>query len=325
MNNIEDFFNENPWLEINAPNYPAGRRLYLKDDRFWASINQDNRLVFFIHEEGIRAKDKITNISSINIEIEVYGPNSSRLICTLLDSDPEIIQKFVTVSKDVAHSCSGYSGKDLLINAKKRILSWSSFLKPQRNGLSEDEFKGFYGELYIFTKVLMPNFDADECLRFWVGTENKKQDFIAGSSAVEIKTSFGGNKNVATISSLEQLDRNTDYLYLVKLLFNPARKKEGESLLSLFEECLKIFDHDLYNRTAFLNKISPYYDNASEDQINESLTHISSTVYSVVDGFPCLTSSNTDIAIKTCKYTIDLGLASQFVCPKTLLELFNDG
>ena len=325
MSSINDFFNENPWRDIKTPNYPTGRRLYLKDDRFWASVDSDNRLVFFIHEEGIKARDKITHISGINIEIEVYGEDSSRLMCTLLDSSPDIVEKFITVAKDVAHSCAEYSGRDLLLNAKKRILSWSSFLKPQRSGLSESEFKGFFGELYVFTKILISNFDADECLRFWVGTEYKKQDFIVGQSALEIKTSFVGNKNTATISSLEQLERNTDELFLVKLLFNSAKNRSGNSLESMYKECLEDIGEDLHSRTIFLNKISPYYDNASEDQIKEPLTHISTTVYSVEEGFPCLTKSNTYAAITLCKYSIDLNLASQFVQQKTLLEIFNDG
>jgi hypothetical protein len=325
MNSINDFFNDNPWKDIKVATYPNGRRLYLKDERFWAAIDDNNRPVFFIHEEGIKARDKITNISGINIDIDVYGDNSSRLVCTLLDSSSEIMEKFTTVAKDVAHSCAKYSGKDLLINAKKRILSWSNFLKPDRSGLSDAEFKGFYGELYVFTKILVPNFNSDECLRFWVGTEYKKQDFIVGETAVEIKSSFGGNKNSVIISSLEQLDRNTNHLFLVKLLFNPSKNDIGITLQSMYKECLESFGADLHSRTVFFNKISGYYFSATDAQLKEPLAHISSIIYSVEEGFPCLNSSNTSSAIESCKYSIDLNQVSQFIKQKSLLEIFEYG
>ena len=325
MSNINGFFSENPWKNIKTPSYPAGRRLYLKDDRFWAAIDSEKRLVFFIHEEGVRAKDKVTNISGINIDIETYGHSSSRLICTLLDTSPETTEKFIIVAKDVAHSCAVYSGKELLLNAKKRILSWSDFLKEKKGGLSESEFRGFFGELYVFTKVLAPNFNADECLRFWVGTEHKKQDFIAGETAVEIKTAFGGNKDVVTISSLEQLERKTTQLFLAKLLFNPAKNVNSITLQGMYDECLNAFGDDLLSRTLFLNKISRYYCNCSDTQLKEALTHISTVIYSIEDDFPCLKTSNTNSAITSCSYTINLNQVSQFIRQDSLLEIFING
>ena len=53
MSNYEDFFKDDPWSEITEPSYPEGRQLYMNDDRFWVSRNQEGQIQFFIHEKEI--------------------------------------------------------------------------------------------------------------------------------------------------------------------------------------------------------------------------------------------------------------------------------
>ena len=48
MNDIEKFFNDDPWQHINSPIYPNGQRLYQKDERFWVSMDASDRLIFFL-------------------------------------------------------------------------------------------------------------------------------------------------------------------------------------------------------------------------------------------------------------------------------------
>ena len=50
MNDADRVFREDPWEGID--DQEASRRLYEKDKRFWVSIDEEDRLVFFIRENG---------------------------------------------------------------------------------------------------------------------------------------------------------------------------------------------------------------------------------------------------------------------------------
>ena len=49
MNDADRVFREDPWEGIDDKD--ASRRLYEKDKRFWVSIDEEDRLVFFIREK----------------------------------------------------------------------------------------------------------------------------------------------------------------------------------------------------------------------------------------------------------------------------------
>ena len=51
-NNIQDFFRDDPWDLIKEPCYPEGRRLYLKDERFWVSMDENREILFFVQDKG---------------------------------------------------------------------------------------------------------------------------------------------------------------------------------------------------------------------------------------------------------------------------------
>lgn len=304
MSEFADFFSDDPWKEILAPCYPEGRRLYRDDSRFWVSMNEDGQVLFFVHEPGIKTVKALNNMAGIDVEICSMGSNSSRLVCTLLEPGEDIREKFSIVAKDIAFSCSQYSGAQLFTKAIEKIKSWADFLKPRRDGLTPSEYIGLVGELYSLTEIFMNVHSPSESIRFWIGPEGKKQDFTLNSMAVEVKTTLSGSPNVVKISSLDQLDRITEKLYLLRLIFNISSEGSGVSLESLYETCLGKIEDDLATKTLFLKKISRLFGKASEQQLKESLSILSMALYDVSGEFPLLTRSSVPDGIASAKYEI---------------------
>lgn len=324
-NETERFFNDDPWACIDLPCYPEGRRLYLDDDRFWVSIDEVGHLVFFIHEEGVNLGKAFNSFSSVKVDIARYGGFSSRLKCTLVEQYADVKEKFAIVAKDVAYNCSRYSGKQLFIKALERIKSWSDFLKPERVGISQSEYLGFFGELYTLAKFVMQSFEPDDAIRFWVGPEQKKQDFTFNSFAFDVKSTMAGSANIISISSLDQLDKITDKLFLLRIVFTPCSGDKGDSLEELFNECLTYLESSFEARSIFLLKALELYGKASSDQLTRSLSLSKTEIYEVTENFPCITRSNVPSEIERVSYSIYASRLSPFIVEKDVKELITHG
>ena len=163
MTEFDDFFREDPWAEITEPNYPYGRQLYARDQRFWVSINSEGEYVFFIHEEGSHKLNKIKDLGDLNARLETSNENT-RLIYTLTDAS--LKNKFSTIIKSVAFNTSQYHGKKLFEEVSKEVISWADFLKPTRAGLTRSELIGLWGEMYFLMDVLPSKFSIYDSVRF---------------------------------------------------------------------------------------------------------------------------------------------------------------
>jgi hypothetical protein len=312
VSEFADFFKDDPWAEISAPCYPEGRRLYRDDNRFWVSMNEKGQILFFIHEYGLKTVKALNNMAGIDVEICSMGASSSRLVCTLLETGDDIREKFSIVAKDIAFSCSQYAGVQLFTKSIEKIKSWADFLKPRRKGLTPSEFIGFLGELYTLANIFMDVHSPSESVRFWIGPEGKKQDFTMNSMAVEVKTTLSGAPNVVTISSLDQLDRITEKLYLLRLIFNISSDNSGFSLGSLYESCIKNTNEDLATKTLFIQKASRLYGKASEQQLRDCYSILSIGLFDVSAGFPSLTRSSVPDGIAGAKYEIYNSFLAKF-------------
>jgi hypothetical protein len=325
MNSYESFFKDDPWSEITEPSYPQGRQLYVNDDRFWVSKNKDGYIQFFIHEKEIINIKSIENLAGVDVSICAYNQNSSRLICTLTTDDRETKEKFSIVAKDVSYTCSKYHGAQLFLKVQDRIKSWANFLKPTKIGLSHSEFVGFWGELYTLSEILMKWLLPSDVVRFWIGSEGKKQDITLNSIAIEVKTSISGDSRTIKISSMEQLERTTSSLYLLHIVANPSDKEHGISLEMLYQQCLKSLAYDLGAETIFIKKASELYSKASESQLNDKFTIISLSLFDVKDTFPFITSGDVRPGISSVTYEILISSLKAFEVTDSLEEILKNG
>lgn len=327
INNIDNFFNDDPWLNIANGTYPNGRRLYKKDERFWVSINDDGQILFFIHDLGAENLKALINISSVNLKIEKAAGDAFRLICTLMNNDADMKAKFSIVAKDVAYHCSLFHGTQLFSNVQSRIKSWANFLKPSKIGLSYSEFVGFWGELYSISQIFMKVLAPADVVRFWIGPDNKKQDLTLNKLAFEIKTSMSGDPQTIKISSLDQLERVTESLYLMHIIASPSNNDQGYSLSMLYKKCLEYLAHDLSAESSFLRKCARIYGDASEEQLESRFSISTISLFDVRDGFPLISSKTIKYScgIASAQYEIFTSSIKEFEVTKSIDEIIQNG
>lgn len=325
MNEDQDFFKTDPWGLIDKPCYPEGRRLYLSDDRFWVSMNDKNQILFFVQEGGVRNIKALENIAGVEVKIIEFNNDTYRLICTLTSYDFDIKEKFTFVAKDIANYCSEFNGPQLFIKVQERIKSWSNFLKPKKNGLSNSEFVGLWGELYVVSELLMKTHTPADVVRFWIGPEDKKQDITLDSISIEIKTSISGDARIIKISSIDQLQKVTDKLFLLHVIANPSSGDKGLSLKEMYDNCLNLISHDLNVETSFLQKISILYGQANEKQLNEEYSIVSLTLFDVRDDFPRITRDSLSQGISDVKYDIFISSLKDYEVMEDIKEVIKNG
>src|SRR5690606_15036460 len=119
---------ENPWKNVIQPIYPSGFRLFLNDDRFWVSMNNEGQILFFVHGHCSKELSLPDRLAGVDLEYVKYSNSSRRLVCTLTSNDIETQSKFSIVTKDIVYKCSGLEDDDAFIQVAKLIESWSSFL-----------------------------------------------------------------------------------------------------------------------------------------------------------------------------------------------------
>jgi hypothetical protein len=247
------------------------------------------------------------------------------LVCTLTSNDIEIQSKFSIVTKDIAYKCSGLTGNLLFNKVIELIQSWANFLKPQRTGLTEAEYIGLWGELYALSELFLDQYTPPDSLRFWVGPEGKKQDFTLNKLAVEVKTSFSSEARRITISSLEQLDKITERLYILHIVANPSVSKDGYSLKNLYDSCLYKISKDLSSELVFLQKVTDLYSEASEKQLNSNNILISLACYEVTDTFPCLRREDVPFSISNLNYDLIVSAIKNHESQISIEEIIKNG
>ena len=303
MTDINNFFNDDPWANISEPLYPNGQSLYEQDERFYVSMNASEQLVFFVIEPGRYNVENLPTLSGIEISIDKDFDGETRLICAL--TEPLLKDKFAIVAKEVAYSNTIYEGDQFLEECKNRIISWAEFLKPSRKGLRKSEWYGFWGELFTLTQIISPIIDFSDAVKFWVGPDGKKQDFTFNDSALEIKTTLSADANLIKISSLDQLHRITEKLYLMQLHINYSNDERALSLRDMYERAKILSANDTDTKMKFLHKTSKLYGKASEIQLEQKFNYLGKETYDVNDSFPKLTNENTQSAISAVKYDLN--------------------
>ncbi|MEL0636395.1 PD-(D/E)XK motif protein [Marinomonas sp. TI.3.20] len=322
----DQFFNDDPWKGMDIGSYPAGRRLYLNDDRFWVSVDELGRRLFFIHENFNFNAKIFEQLSSLKIELDDSYNDSTRLICTLLEDDEDSRNKFSIISKNIAFSTSDFFGRDLFLKVQLKIREWSNFLKPTRAGLSSPELIGFIGEFYFFKKYLLEFFSFSDATRFWIGPSGKKQDVTLNRISIEIKTSLAGDAKTIKISSLEQLEKTVPSLYLIHFNATPAQNsKDSISLRRLHDECLEMIKYDIGMETTFLSKISYLYGQASEEQLDFNFLIVSEVLYCVDENFPKLTGENVPVGIFKANYELSIEGLKGSISKESINQVVKNG
>ena len=102
----------------------------------------------------------------------------------------------------------------------KRYNSWKKlFYNLNKTTLSESQQMGLIGELLFLKNDMFKNYTIEEAINSWSGCDKTHKDFSIGDDWYEIKSS-ASNSLTIKISSLEQLDSETDGILLGNHYYN---------------------------------------------------------------------------------------------------------
>ena len=227
----------------------------------------------------------------------------TRLLCIL--KDEALLENFTLVIKDVAYRCRQYPDKDLIKNAINRIFDWTELLKATRNGIGQSKQTGLWGELFVLSEYVSKIHPIKDAISFWIGPEDKKQDFTFNKVALEIKTKMSGSRASIAITSIDQLKKVTERLYLIQIFINKANDPDSLSLQDLFDRIMGLIGEDTETKTQFLFKMQKLYPKATDNERGQKFMFLNHSLYEIDEKFPFIQPDMLPSAIININYEID--------------------
>ena len=256
---------------------------------------------------------KGVNISSLNIALFQQTNQSFLLSVKLNDKNSLAIFDYIVYA--ILIELIDQKDEEKLITCfLKNLKEWQKFLQPIQHGMSEEKIRGLLAELYFMLQLLNENRKkADRIISAWCGPSKLQQDFIFEDVAIEVKSIGNTDKQIVSISSINQLQSNVNDLYLSVFKILKVNQPEGMevySLNGLVEELSNLLQSN--ERIALRYKLLEA-GSMRDEQYNHPLYHVQLVNhYKVDENFPKLTSKAIPDGVINVKYDIDLNKISNF-------------
>ncbi len=191
------------------------------------------------------------------------------------------------------------------------VNDFRSLLRARRQDITVESAVGLLGELVILNQLLDENPNG---WKMWTGPRGGRHDFRSGQQAIEVKTSVRAQQRVVEITSLDQLAEPDDGLLHLACLFIEHDPRGELHVLELANRAISRASDAAALRA--LLSICGFDADDVQSWSEFRFTLLSFEMYSVVDGFPRLTSKNFEKAelppgISHLRYRIDLSAATE--------------
>jgi hypothetical protein len=224
----------------------------------------------------------------------------------------------------IASIASETNEKKVIKEVLNRFEKWKSlFNKISLQGLTAEEQRGLFGELYFLRKFLRVNNDFLSVVNNWIGTEKQVRDFQSSTWAVEVKTTHGNNHQKVHISSERQLDiSNLDSLFLYHISLEQLQNTE-ETLNDIVDSVAEILKLETIVLNKFKSKLYEvgYFDLQRNRYENIGYRIRQDIFYKVENDFPRIEENDIRSGVGDVKYSIILSQCTPFVIDES--EVFN--
>lgn len=269
------------------------------------------------------------SLKDIHFEIVPNQPVSNQCLLLLILSNQQFESIFSTLCEDLVIAVANIIDEQLLVHALlTRFSEWKALFElANRGGLSNEQQKGLFGELYFLRQCIEYTKNPIKCIEIWVGPTAAARDFQWNNWAVEVKTTTAINPQQINISNERQLDVSLiPKLYLVHNTFE-ALNQRGETLnelvVSVYQLCvnqpiaIQRLDYLLFHAGYFKHH-QELYDLIGYNLHKQRVFHVNGL-------FPKLTESNLPNGVSDVKYTIALSVCEPFAIEGSSLfyTLFN--
>lgn len=323
---------ENIWLALESDNFSHSGLLY---KRYSAEVFPDVfiaikapeklRCIAFRISVGFSFdEDHWNKLKDIKIENLPDERDKSKkfLIILLLNKQHKDI--FATLCEDLIFGIAEITSEHTLVEKLlERLAKWQSlFEKVGKRGLSDEEQRGLYGEIFFLRFFLNNTLDKNYCLKSWLGPEKSIQDFQFSNWAVEVKTTHGNNHQKIYITSERQLDDSIiEKIFLYHLSLD-VRIENGESLNALIDEVLISLKENTIASNLFKLKLleSGYYETHRPLYEEIGYTIRQENIYHVSGHFPRIIESQIPRGVGDVKYSVVLSESEEWrINQETLL------
>jgi len=257
---------------------------------------------------------------------KIYDPDDSKyILLNLVLVDKQFKDVFDTLIADVLSAVINETDiKVILKNYSNRLIKWQSlFERFKQQGLTPEDQRGLFGELFFLRKFLQINSDFQNIVASWTGPEKQIRDFQSGSWAVEVKTTHGNNHQKVQISSERQLDTtNLEDLFLYHISLE-QQQNSGETLNDIVDSVIDILSAEMIALNKFKSKIYEvgYFDLQRHLYENIGYHIRQDEFYKVENDFPRIEENDIRTGVGDVKYSIILTQCTPFATSET--EVFD--
>lgn len=258
-----------------------------------------------------------SNLRDISVEIipDELNPERNYLIFTLLNAEFRDI--FSVLCEDLIVSVAPLQSEERILKELiNRFQKWKSlFEKVSSHGLTPEEQRGLFGELFLLKKLLLSFDQTSMVLSSWVGVEKQIRDFQYNNWGIEVKTTHGNNHQKIHISNERQLDTsNLKYLFLFHLSME-SHLNSGETLNSMVDSIRFLLEDDFVSLNKFNNKLfeAGYFENHRDKYSDTGYFIRNETFYKVGRNFPRIEENDLRNGVGDVNYSIIISQFSEYV------------
>jgi hypothetical protein len=259
--------------------------------------------------------NSLSNLKDIAIELIPETTGRNTILIKLINKKHQDI--FSTLSADLISSVATINDENQLAKILvDRFEKWKSmFDKASQSGLSGEEQRGLFGELFLLRKFIQRSANKLSAVQLWVGCAGEVKDFQSGNWAIEVKTTHGNNHQKIHVSSERQLDTsNLQSLYLFHLSLD-VRHGSGETLNQIVDDISSLLSEDFIAYNRFKSKLieGGYFD-AHRSLYSDSGYFIrADSFYTVHQDFPRIEESDIRAGVGDVSYSLILSRCADYL------------
>lgn len=256
------------------------------------------------------------NLQEIQIELIPDPDKQEKRILIFKLTNNQHRDIFSVLCEDlIANIATETNEKQLVKTLLNRFEKWKSlFTKIASEGLSPEEQRGLFGELYFIRKFMQHNHNYSTVLNTWVGPASEVRDFQMGNWALEVKTTHGNNHQKIQISSERQLDiTHLEKLYIYHVSLEKAQES-GETLNQIVSSISILLSSDTIALNRFRSKLyeAGYFEQHILLYDTTGYFIRQDTFYSVESSFPRIQENELRSGVGDVKYSIILSQCEEF-------------
>lgn len=249
--------------------------------------------------------------------VPLPGDGSRMITLGVVLTRPDHADVFTSLVEDISRRVAAAdSDRMAVLELIARLRRWQSFLqRHEPEGLSLEERRGLYGELWFLRQHLLLQLDPGVAVRSWAGPKAANHDFQLQNCAVEVKTSVGKMHQFLHIASERQLDATGAGALMLFHLSLDERTGQGETLVDIVSDLRSRVGSDPVAAEELDSRLvdAGYLDTQAYRYSAVAYEPRDSSFFKVAGQFPRITEGNLLPGVGDVRYTISLAACHPFV------------